>query len=132
MKRQWKCPECGYDKLFYGSFTWFCGKDYIGCDIKFGKKTIQALVGNMESNRLNFEAGIRTGVASARMADKITNSTSDANTVKIEPPDFNIPWDQLVKDRISAHYNNETSRCECGGEATGGTHSTWCPKGETK
>lgn len=113
-QKQWKCPDCGSHKLnrlpYINVDKYACGDT--GCVDTFSKKTIQALMGPW------------TNIPSYAKGPTFTTS----------PPGFQMPWENqvLVNQEDYDTYAKLLStptKCDCGGEKTGGTHSTWCSKG---
>lgn len=141
MSKQWTCPECACTTLNYDTHLkiWACSSvvglpvdDVLGCT--YGKNTIQALVGLLAS---------QTQSSTARIIYCDCSSTCKATTHNIlcktfnppnpssfttSPPGFQMPWEIPHDKQVP---NTKCGVCDCGGEKTGGAHSSWCSK-ETK
>lgn len=125
-KQQWKCPECGYSRLYpIGRNTglWECNSSL--CFAMFYKKTIQALMWKNYHQLLGEKTAAQqkivnplTGVAG--LYKKAVSGFEAYGTFTTSPPGFQMPWETVQAS------SSDTARCECGGPTIGEPHAKWC------
>ncbi len=154
MSKQWKCPECGGKQLtaYHYVSRWACAN--MDCLEAYAKKTIQALVASARvpsASAIAFQT--LQNISKRGMHQTFTTSPPGflmpweqaakqfSNSLKpklgdcyicgaaVNQPHYSDCSAGISIQGFAAHLQSlGASKCDCGGEKTGGAHSSWCSK----